>query len=382
MGQDLWRRWRTSSARSIYGRSCGDGHGAAMKEALPRPLGLGSKPKSVTIGGMIRRLFRVVAGLLVLSGGYTWTVGQSGLAATNQNLCELVNSFVPFSLEGCQVQYWIAGLWCVLWSVAAIFLSVEGFRWILRIERREVRLRMLWLLAAIFVIGLAVTLFLLIRQGQQPVAAVQRPEDAKEISRLTDSLAEERAKVRRLPADTSNAPSFKPAATLTTHDREDRQKFTGKALDLLGNQLAPVLVQAAQVVAMPNEPSFRTADPSKSQELIRQHMEKKRDLTRAIAAALEEQFSAIKTLRGDATLPLDISTLIKPPDQNIPERLRLFGRSLNTLMQMSEKGINMRNFDDLTKDSRDILYAEISSLKQWNDSRVGTLQQMKADLSK
>ena len=111
-------------------------------------------------------------------------------------------------------------------------------------------------------------------------------------------------------------------------------------------------------------------------------MEKKRDLTRAIAAALEEQFSAIKTLRGDATLPLDISTLIKPPDQNIPERLRLFGRSLNTLMQMSEKGINMRNFDDLTKDSRDILYAEISSLKQWNDSRVGTLQQMKADLSK
>ena len=69
------------------------------------------------------RLLKAGAGLLVVSGGYTWTVGQSGLNQTNQNLCDLVNSLSPYSFEGCKVQLWIVGLWGLLCVAAFVYLA-------------------------------------------------------------------------------------------------------------------------------------------------------------------------------------------------------------------------------------------------------------------
>jgi hypothetical protein len=62
------------------------------------------------------------AGLLILSTGYTWTVGQSGLEATNHNLCDLVNSLSPWAFDGCRVQLWIVALWGALCVAAAVYL--------------------------------------------------------------------------------------------------------------------------------------------------------------------------------------------------------------------------------------------------------------------
>jgi len=72
-----------------------------------------------------------------MSGGYVWTVGQSGLSTTNQNLCDLVNSLSPWAIGGCRVQLWIAWLWCVLAAAAAIYLLGAAFMSI----RRSLRAR-------------------------------------------------------------------------------------------------------------------------------------------------------------------------------------------------------------------------------------------------
>lgn len=79
---------------------------------------------------------RTGAGLLVLSGGYIWTVGQSGLSTTNQNLCELVNSLSPVTFEGCKVQLWIAGLWVALSVAAGIYLVALTLIWVVRRVQR------------------------------------------------------------------------------------------------------------------------------------------------------------------------------------------------------------------------------------------------------
>jgi hypothetical protein len=65
-----------------------------------------------------------VAAALAVTLGFAWTVGQSGLAQTNTNLCELWHSFqfLP-RYDSCEFQYVLVGLW----SLAAIV----GFVWLL-----------------------------------------------------------------------------------------------------------------------------------------------------------------------------------------------------------------------------------------------------------
>lgn len=76
-------------------------------------------------------IIKAGAGLLVMSGGYVWTVGQSGLNNTNQNLCDLVNSLAPYTFEGCKVQLWIVGLWALLCVAAAVYLGALAVRWLI-----------------------------------------------------------------------------------------------------------------------------------------------------------------------------------------------------------------------------------------------------------
>jgi len=83
----------------------------------------------------MQTIIRIALGLFALSGGYIWTVGQSGLTNTNQNLCDLVNSLSPVAFDGCRVQVWIAALWAVLSVVAATYLLFVGARGALRMAR-------------------------------------------------------------------------------------------------------------------------------------------------------------------------------------------------------------------------------------------------------
>lgn len=80
----------------------------------------------------MRLLIKIGAVLLAMSGGYVWTVGQSGLKTTNQNLCDLVNSLSPWPLEGCKVQVWVATLWIALAAIATLCLASAGLLWIWR----------------------------------------------------------------------------------------------------------------------------------------------------------------------------------------------------------------------------------------------------------
>jgi hypothetical protein len=55
----------------------------------------------------MRWTIRILSGLVVMTFGYVWTVGQSGLTGVNQNLCDLwTDTFGPllscdFNILGC-----------------------------------------------------------------------------------------------------------------------------------------------------------------------------------------------------------------------------------------------------------------------------------------
>lgn len=102
-------------------------------------------------------------GLAALSVGYTWTVGQSGLASTNRNLCDLWQSLGFWKYDACEFQYWLLVLWALLSIAAAIYLLSEVFRFILAVKLRRVRLSMLWVTAAFFAIGFVTTAYFIVR---------------------------------------------------------------------------------------------------------------------------------------------------------------------------------------------------------------------------
>lgn len=79
-----------------------------------------------------KRLLQFWALLAAMTGGYIGLVGQSGFAAANQNICELVNSFELFQLEKCNVQVWIAYAWLFLLAVAASYLAFLVAVWAVR----------------------------------------------------------------------------------------------------------------------------------------------------------------------------------------------------------------------------------------------------------
>jgi hypothetical protein len=72
--------------------------------------------------------FRIFSGLLVMTFGYTWTVGQSGLDRVNNNLCELwAGTFAKPS--SCEFNKYILWLWGLGALVAALFLIFDLARW-------------------------------------------------------------------------------------------------------------------------------------------------------------------------------------------------------------------------------------------------------------
>jgi hypothetical protein len=67
---------------------------------------------------------------LAVSGGFTWTVGQSGLQKTNQNLCELWASLPLPRYESCEFQYVLVGAWGLVAALGLLWIAVELFRYL------------------------------------------------------------------------------------------------------------------------------------------------------------------------------------------------------------------------------------------------------------
>lgn len=77
---------------------------------------------------------------LAMSGGFTWTVGQSGLKQTNTNLCELWASLPLPSYSGCEFQYGLVLAWAavfaltILWVLIIIYRAARKFLTIYRLR--------------------------------------------------------------------------------------------------------------------------------------------------------------------------------------------------------------------------------------------------------
>lgn len=78
----------------------------------------------------IRWTLRILSGLCVLTFSYVWTVGQTGLNATNKNLCELWNAVWPWPWQDCTFHTAILVLWAVGAVVSIVFLITEFVRWL------------------------------------------------------------------------------------------------------------------------------------------------------------------------------------------------------------------------------------------------------------
>ncbi len=80
---------------------------------------------------------RIISWVLLVTGGFTWTVGQAGLDATNRNLCELVSSISPWPVTNCHVANWLVGLWGFGAVCAFLFLAIDAYRWLRKRAKPE-----------------------------------------------------------------------------------------------------------------------------------------------------------------------------------------------------------------------------------------------------
>jgi hypothetical protein len=81
----------------------------------------------------MRWMLRALSALCVVTFGYVWTVGQTGLDTTNKNLCELWNAIWLQPWLNCNFHTHILVLWGAFALVSALFLLTELARWLLRL---------------------------------------------------------------------------------------------------------------------------------------------------------------------------------------------------------------------------------------------------------
>ncbi|NVN84635.1 MAG: hypothetical protein HXX15_00990 [Rhodopseudomonas sp.] len=73
---------------------------------------------------------RIISWVLVVTGGFTWTVGQAGFDSTEKNLCELANKITQSPIENCHVVPMLVLLWQIGIFVALAFLVFDLVHWL------------------------------------------------------------------------------------------------------------------------------------------------------------------------------------------------------------------------------------------------------------
>jgi hypothetical protein len=84
----------------------------------------------------MRIAIRIVSALVVLTFGYTWTVGQGGFDTVNHNLCELWNNTF-WTLSSCRFNIYILWVWGVGAALAGLFLIIEAAKYFLARRARD-----------------------------------------------------------------------------------------------------------------------------------------------------------------------------------------------------------------------------------------------------
>jgi hypothetical protein len=92
---------------------------------------------------------RIIAGLWVMTYGYAWTVGQSGLSIVDHNLCELWDAVLWRTAE-CQPHQFLLPVWTIGAICAAAFLVID----FVRVRHQAGRPKLETFLWVILVIGL------------------------------------------------------------------------------------------------------------------------------------------------------------------------------------------------------------------------------------
>ena len=77
------------------------------------------------------------ATLCSLTIGYVWTVGQSGSALVNRNICELINRRGFIQINSCEIDKLLVDAWVVLFLVLVIFLLLFFIEYLRKPENRK-----------------------------------------------------------------------------------------------------------------------------------------------------------------------------------------------------------------------------------------------------
>jgi hypothetical protein len=81
-------------------------------------------------GRRMRGIVSIFSAMMVLTLGYSWTVGQSSLLQTNKNLCELWNAVSPVPYSSCEFHYVLVGGWTVAAVIVTIILATRSALWV------------------------------------------------------------------------------------------------------------------------------------------------------------------------------------------------------------------------------------------------------------
>jgi hypothetical protein len=102
------------------------------------------------------------AAVIAVTGGFVWTVGQTGLTQTNNNLCELWRALPLPKYRACEFQQFLVYLWLIAAFLGAIYILFEVYSFI-GSRQRSARLYAHGALVIFFACGLATSLYLLVR---------------------------------------------------------------------------------------------------------------------------------------------------------------------------------------------------------------------------
>jgi hypothetical protein len=161
---------------------------------------------------LIRLLWVVV---VAVTGGFVWTVGQTGLKQTNNNLCELWRSLPLPDYRTCEFQQALVFIWLLAAVLGTIYIFFELYVWIGHFRKRSARLLFHWVLVVFFVIGSAISIILLVKEWKNSPAGNDDEQHAAVIAPTSSIPEPQRAPVNQIQPMPIDGPIFWAPASIS-----------------------------------------------------------------------------------------------------------------------------------------------------------------------